>query len=606
MTTVIIGGWLALRSTHSDGPDHDTVPAGSARDFNVLLVTLDTTRPDRIGCYGYAAAQTPNLDALAAHGVLFEDAVTCATSTLPAHATIHTGLSPLHHGAHENGRSRLAADHTTLAERLRQAGYATAAFVSCFVLDARFGLDQGFDTYEFKVGVGLRGEPASLVHERRADDTTRSASAWLKHQTTAQPDRPFFLWVHYFDPHYTYASPLDQLPQFENRPYDAEIAFVDLELGRLLDAVRDSSDLERTLIVVASDHGEGLGQHGESYHGIFLYESTLRTVLILSSPQLFPKAFRVSDRVVGTVDIVPTVLTLLGIAPEATFDGVDLLAAHPDPHRAIYIETYFSHTVGCSELLGLRRHADKFILAPRSEYYNLSSDPGETRNLIDEHAAQATALREQLSALRSAGGAAQEAYEMSDEERSRLAALGYVAALGKWGANWPDPKDKIDVINATTNVAQLLAQRRYADALPIAQQLVNECGAYDLPVRQLVETLEALGRTADAADVLQKYTANYPSVEMLVYAAERYRAWGRAQDAESALGAAELLDPTRGIIWKLRGDQAFEEGAFARAIDLYTRALQLDPQRLGSDVHVRLQQARQRAETAPPASPPGS
>lgn len=583
-------------------PSVDAVPApaGAAQRFNVLLVTLDTTRPDHLGCYGYAPARTPTLDGLAARGVLFENAVSCATSTLPAHSTIHTGLNPLHHGAHENGRSRLADEHTTLAERLSHAGYATAAFVSCFVLDARFGLDQGFSTYDFKVGSGLRGEAATLVHERRADDTTRSAAAWLEQHNRTNRDQPFFLWVHYFDAHYTYDSPLAALPEYDGRPYDAEIAYVDLALGRLLDAVRRDADFDRTLIIVASDHGEGLDDHGESYHGIFVYESTLRAVLVFSCPTLFDRPQRVADRLVGTVDIVPTVLALLGEPPADALDGVNLLAPPADDDRAIYIETYFSRTVGCSELLGLRRRTDKYIRAPRPEYYDLARDPTEQTNLIDERSATALELSSRLTALLAAGNATAALHELTPAEQDRLAGLGYVAALGRPDAAWPDPKDKIDLINSASDVAHLVGQQRFREALPLAQQLVDECGAYDVPIRQLVDILQALHRTTEAADALRRYVAAYPAVDMLIYAAERFRAWEMPDDAASALAAAELLDPRCGMVWKLRGDAAFETSRYAEAARHYTRALDLDAERLGPDVRLRLREAAEKSAGASP------
>jgi choline-sulfatase len=444
--------------------------AGAAQGYNVLLVTLDTTRADRLGCYGATHTDTPNLDALADDGVLFEQAVTSATSTLPSHATIMTGLNPLHHGAHENGKSSLHPRHVTLAERLRQAGYATAAFVSTFVLDARYGLDQGFDQYEFAVGSGLRGPAESIVHERRADDTTRSALEWLGDRPA---DQPYFLWVHYFDPHYTYDSPLAALPKFAGRPYEAEIAFMDAELGKLLTALAARGDHRRTLIVVTSDHGEGLGDHGESFHGVFLYESTLRAVLVFSCPTLFAKPVRVQDRLAGTVDIVPTVLNLVGLPAEGTLDGIDLLTAPAPADRAIYIETFFSRTVGCRELFGLRRLHDKFILAPRPEYYDLRQDPHETRNLYASGAARALEAR-LARMLEKTNPHASTDREMSAEERARLAALGYVAGAGLApDEELPDPKDHIEIVSATSKVGHLIGAGDFAEALPLARELVG-------------------------------------------------------------------------------------------------------------------------------------
>jgi choline-sulfatase len=569
--------------------------AGAAQGYNVLLVTLDTTRADRLGCYGATHTDTPNLDALADDGVLFEQAVTSATSTLPSHATIMTGLNTLHHGAHENGKSSLHPRHVTLAERLRQAGYATAAFVSTFVLDARYGLDQGFDQYEFAVGSGLRGPAESIVHERRADDTTRSALEWLGDRPA---DQPYFLWVHYFDPHYTYDSPLAALPKFAGRPYEAEIAFVDAELGKLLTALAARGDHRRTLIVVTSDHGEGLGDHGESFHGVFLYESTLRAVLVFSCPTLFAKPVRVQDRLAGTVDIVPTVLNLVGLPAEGTLDGIDLLTAPAPADRAIYIETFFSRTVGCRELFGLRRLHDKFILAPRPEYYDLRQDPHETRNLYASGAARALEAR-LARMLEKTNPHASTDREMSAEERARLAALGYVAGAGLApDEELPDPKDHIEIVSATSKIGHLIGAGDFAEALPLARELVGQCGGYDLPVRQLVRCLEALDRRAEAAAALRAFVADYPSVDILIFAARRFHTWGDDDQAAGALAGAEALDPRCGMAEKLRGDWAFAANRFSQAADHYARALKRDPQRMGPGVRKRLNEARKRIPAA--------
>jgi arylsulfatase A-like enzyme len=259
----------------SAGPP--SVTAGAARGYDVILVTLDTVRQDRLGCYGYEYGSTPTFDALAERGVRFEQAVTAAPLTLPSHATMMTGVTPPRHGVHDNGIYRLDEDNETFAEVARAAGYQTAAFVGCFVLDARFGLNQGFDVYDFDVSErGLRPQMLDF-NERSANEVTDAALAWLGER---DPERPYFLWVHYFDAHLPYQSPLAGEARFAGRPYDAEIAFVDREVGRLLEAV----DPERSLVAVASDHGEALGDHGEPTHGLFLYESTVRVPMIVTGP----------------------------------------------------------------------------------------------------------------------------------------------------------------------------------------------------------------------------------------------------------------------------------------------------------------------------------
>ncbi|MCP4591342.1 MAG: sulfatase-like hydrolase/transferase [bacterium] len=607
---VVVGaglvGWFASAPGDDAQPVAlaEVVGRGAAAGFDVLLITLDTTRADRIGCYGYAGARTPALDGLAACGVRFDHAVSSAPTTLPSHATILTGLNPLQHGVHQNGLTPLQEQHVTLAERLGQEGYATAAFVSSYVLDRRFGLGQGFDAYEFAVGPGLRGDPESLVHERRADATTTSALGWLRDREKVAPDAPFFLWVHYFDPHYTYDSPLGGSADFADQPYDAEIAFADLHIRRLLDALEKSGQRNRTLIVVASDHGESLHEHGEAYHGVFLYEPTMHAVLILSCPSVFERAYRVDDRLVGTIDIHPTVLELLGLPVPEGLDGISLLASDPPVDRSIYIETHFSRLFGCQELFGLRRLHDKYILAPTPEYYDLRRDPKEQNNLYADSPPSLAGLEASLAGLLDSAGVSvgvSSPLAMDAEVARRLGALGYVggAEVSRTGP-LPDPKDQIALINQTTEVGILIGAERYAEALPLAQELVSACEAYDLPVRQLADIYMLLDRPDDAIATVGGFVGRYPSVEMLVYLAKLQFAAGNHDACSAALDAAEGLDPACGAVVMLRGDLASAEGRFGEAIVLFERALELDSQRLGPEVRVRLRQARSRAAGTSP------
>ncbi|MEA3409899.1 MAG: sulfatase, partial [Candidatus Eisenbacteria bacterium] len=370
IVVVLAAFWLVNRERPSaervDEPAEarlsELVETGEARGFNVLLVTLDTVRADRLGCYGYESAETPTLDALAAQGVRFDDAVTSVPVTLPSHATILTGLSPLNHGVRDNGRYRLAEEHVTLAEVLSSHGYDTAAFVGCFVVDARFGLDQGFDIYDFEVSAeGYHPEMLDF-NERSATDVTDAAVRWLDERAISGASTPFFAWVHYFDPHQPYQSPLQRLPRFAIRPYDAEIAYVDAELGRLLGKLDDLGARDKTVIVVAGDHGEALGEHGEPTHGMLIYESTMRVPLIVSCTALFDGAYYMADRVVGLTDVRPTVEDLLGVTGSPPVDGESLLRSGADEDRAIYVETEMPLSLaGWSPLRGLRTHNHKYI-----------------------------------------------------------------------------------------------------------------------------------------------------------------------------------------------------------------------------------------------------
>ncbi|MFH0981957.1 MAG: sulfatase [Planctomycetota bacterium] len=404
------------------------VHPGAATGFNVLLITLDTTRPDHLGCYGYKAIETPAIDSLLDHGVRFDDAVASAPLTLPSHASLFTGLHPPTLGVRDNGSYRLGPEYTTLAEVLRNQGYETAAFVAAFILDRRYGLDQGFNVYDFRISETGRKGTETLLNERGADDVTNSAIRWLDQRARSGTAAPFFAWGHYYDPHHPYKSPLADLERFRDKlPYDAEVAFVDMHFKRLLDTVDKHNLRARTLIVVVSDHGESLREHGEPNHGIFIYEATIRSAWLLSNPVLFDRPYRVDDRVVSLVDAFPTLLELLGLPLPSRGDGQSLLSVKPDPDRAVYIESYYPREkLRCSTLCGLRRHTDKYILAPTPEYYDLRKDPREAKNL---YATAPPVLPQRLAELLrnwdQTGGARSGARTMSAEEEARLRSLGY-------------------------------------------------------------------------------------------------------------------------------------------------------------------------------------
>ena len=328
---------------------------GALRGRNVVMVTLDTTRPDRLGFYGNRSIQTPTLDRLAAEGVIFSNAVATATSTLPTHSSIFTGLYPHHHGARANGLYRLAPEQRTLAEMLSDEGYDTAAFVSAFVLAEQFGLNQGFAHYDDETGAL---SVAAGYAERRAEDTTNRAIEWLK----AKRSRPYFLWVHYFDPHQAHTPPA-RFREQNSHPYDGEIAYMDHELRRLLDEVGRTSE-DEPLIVVTADHGEALGEHGEQSHPYLEYDATL------------------------------------GMEVSQTLDGVDL-ATEIDPHRAVISEVVEGQVnFGWAGLAVLYRGSLKYIDGPNPELFDLARDPLEKRNLVSEQHLLADEMKRSLRTLR--------------------------------------------------------------------------------------------------------------------------------------------------------------------------------------------------------------
>ena len=571
----------------------DAAPrAGAASGFNVLLVTLDTVRADALGCYGDAKAHTPVLDRLAQTGARFERALAPAPITLPAHSTLMTGLDPLSHGVRNNGTFRLAAEQLTLAERLAAQGYATGAVVSAFVLDARFGLDQGFGSYDDDLHLDSAAPREGMFRERRANKVTDRAREWLAAHERTAPDKPFFLWAHYFDAHYPYEAPAQFLPPgVSNDPgqpysaeriraqYLAEVAFVDAELGRLLEALGPEK-LARTLVVVTADHGESLGAHGEHTHSRLIYDGVMRVPLIVSSPTLFPTAQHVTTRVVGLVDVAPTVLELLGVAPgEARFDGRSLFDATPDPERAIYGEslvTYYNH--GWAPLHSLTRLEDKVIRAPRSEHYDLKRDPLELDNLMLKAPQRGQALLTRLERLTGAATAPAESGLSADDARE-LAALGYTRSEPQQGAAQVDPKDAIVTWALLTNAQAASVAGRHDDALrEIRKVLAQHPGdAFAWEAEYAVHNRR--GALDDARAALEHVIELSPSAEAYVRMAWLQLQLERRAECERALSAAALLEPEHGDIALIRGEWLFRERRFAEAKEQFQRAIAIDPAR---------------------------
>lgn len=573
----------------------------AASGFNLLLVTLDTTRADRIGCYGYSQADTPTLDGLAQRGVRFAHAFTPVPVTLPSHCTIFTGLQPNHHGVRNNGRYRLATEYTTLAEILQGGGYDTAAFVASFPLDARFGLEQGFEVYDFEVAPEGRSGPNTLANERHAGHVTTSALTWL---SAREPDAaPFFAWVHYFDPHAPYAPP----SSFRNAhppgddsvsaAYDSEIAFVDSQLRRLLDQLDRQGLRRRTLVVIVSDHGEGLGQHGEDEHGGFLYDETTRVAWLISNPDLFHKPRVVGDRIVGTVDMLPTICDVLGLPIPSGLDGVSQLAKPFDPGRALYLETLLtSENYACAPLFGLRRMHDKLIMAPRPEYYDLRNDAGELQNRwrVDQGAAnKLSASLEKIQATGEAGLSSVRSLE--DDEVRRLASLGYISARSSADADSVDPKDQVPLLSELRRAIELHEQNNTAKALLIVEEIMTAAPALDVPVLLAASIHTQADRRDEATGLLERFCSEHATPEALIALARQYFHVKRFDDMERALQAVESIDPQRGVVPLIRGDRYMVENRFDLAVKAYEQALTLDAERIGPHGQRMLQLAREHA-----------
>jgi choline-sulfatase len=581
---------------------------GEARGCNILLITLDTTRPDHLGCYGYTKAVTPNIDALARRGVRFDDAVTTVPLTLPAHASILTGLRPFRHGVRTNGGYRLAPEHLTLAEHLDSNGYATAAFVSCFVLDRRFGIGQGFATYDFAVSEGGDRGANSLFGQRNASDVTDAALGWLADRPAEQP---YFLWVHYYDPHHPYEAPVaagQPRPNTATARYDAEIAYMDAEIGRLLERVQAESNDEPTLIVAASDHGESLGEHGEDRHGLFIYEASMHAALIFSSPTLFERAYRVEKPTVSLVDVFPTIVDLLGLPAVPDLDGFSLIRPGLPAERTVYMESvYAMEGLGCSPLYGLRTHEEKFIESPIAEFYDLKKDPDELENIYSRGGTQIKNQADALKALMSQwpeirNRDSSTLGQLSPDELARLEALGYAAPTSATTDRpLPDAKEQLPLIEGLARAVKIGKQGRLQEALQLALDIAEETEGYDTSAHTVAHIYEAMGRHQDAIDTLERYVAKYPSVNLYLQLAKNYAKLKQWDEFERVLAAAEVLDPLRGSIALLRGDQHFAKKRYRAALREYEHALAIDHHRVEREVRPKIAAARKWLAAEPPA-----
>jgi len=490
-----VAGRPATIRIPADLPRGAAIPArrGEYAGCNVLLITLDTTRADRFGCYGNTELRTPNVDRLAHEGVLFARAVAPAPATLPSHASILTGLYPYHHGARANSSFRLQEDKRTLAEILLEQGYETAAFVSAFVLDARFGLNQGFVFFDDDLGERDLRRPF-VIPQRGGGETTDRALAWLRERT----DRRFFLWVHYFDPHYPYEPPSPYAERYRY-PYDGEVAYTDSLVGRLLDELDTLGLAERTLVILAGDHGEGLGQHDEPTHSVLIYDSTLRVPLILRCGQRLGGGV-VVERPVSLVDIVPTVLTLLGVKAAVAMDGRDLTQPVPD-RRAIFSEAMQAVVdYGWAGLLGVVEGPYKLIHGPKPELYDIAKDPLEKKNLYERHPEIAARLMQRLASFYGddldMASSPTPTEQLAAEEIAALQALGYAGSPAETlppPAERPDPKKMLPLLERVFQAGEIGRREGVDEAIKALKKVVKDAPQFAHARKRLADAYAEKG-----------------------------------------------------------------------------------------------------------------
>ena len=541
---------------------------------NILLITLDTTRADRLGVYGHTLARTPRLDRLAREGVLFERALTVAPITLPAHASLLTGTYPFTHGVRNNGDFSLTETVPTLATTLHDAGYRTAAFISAFVLDRRYGLARGFDEYDDRVTL-----------ERRGDRTAAAAAEWL--DAHASGPAPFFVWLHLYDAHNPYDPPPPFRDAFAGHLYDGEIAFDDEVIGSVLDRLDRAGRLSSTIVAVIGDHGESLGEHGEDTHAVFVYESTLRVPMILAWPGRLPAGRRVSSLVRG-IDLAPTLLDLADRPPLAGAQGrtlMPLVRGAATGARSAYAESYFPLLyMNWAPLRSIQDERWKFIDAPTPELYDLQRDASEQTNLAEREPARAAALRRALDAVTGGAPGVMTRRTIDADTAAKLAALGYVGSAGSGmtptsGAEGPDPKQMIGVFNRLRQANAAVQGGRFAEAAAIARDALRQDPHNAFATIVLANADLEQGRYRDA---IAGYRAYLDLVPASADAHHRIAiCFARLGDSERALAedeAALAIDPRSGDARMLRGGLLAGRGRTDEALRELRGAVDISPE----------------------------
>ncbi|MBI3402343.1 MAG: sulfatase-like hydrolase/transferase [Acidobacteria bacterium] len=592
--------------------------SGQARGANVLLVTIDTLRRDRVGAFGDRRGLTPTLDRIAASGIRYTRAYSHVPMTLPAHTSILTGLTPRRHGVRNNTTFRLDQRVPTLATMLKGIGYRTGAFVGAFVLDARFGLNRGFDEYDDRFGHSDR----ATFHfaERRASDVLSAAGNWIlqpvpnaqpsaiSHQPSAPGAQPWFAWVHLFDPHAPYDAPGGA--GGDRAPYDAEVAYTDAMLGQFLDRLRADHALDRTIVVVTADHGESLGEHGETTHGLFGYNATIAVPLMIAGPAIAPGEVNAP---VAHIDLTPTILDLVGGPIPPGLDGRSLVQPPPRDRPIAFEALDASLTRGWAPLYGVIQDGWKFIDLPDAELYDLAADPGEQRNRAGADP-RGEVLKTTLRLLSEPVGSAP-AVSLDSEAAGRLRSLGYsggsvtsrrsvtaaddpkrlvtlherfTAALTTFDGGHPEEAlsafrsildTRPDFISARASAATvLLALGRPSEAVRLLREApADQADAGDL-LAKLGSALRGTGDLKGAAAALERARdAGNQNPEVLNDLAVAYAGLGRPTEARTLFDALLARAPGSATTWFNFGLFELQARRNADAASAFRRAVQIEP-----------------------------
>jgi arylsulfatase A-like enzyme/Tfp pilus assembly protein PilF len=581
---VLIGAALVTSTFAFASAEGQAKPAVPKQRPNVILITIDTLRADHLGCYGYADIKTPTLDGLAADGILFERAISQVPLTWPSHAVILTGTYPFQNGVQDFTGQPLSPQFRTVAQAFKQAGYATGAVVSAFVLDRSWGLARGFDYYDDAFSAETFQKKDIGLVDRRAGESVDHALAWLK----KTPRRPFFLWLHLYDPHSPYDPPEPYRTEYKAHLYDGEIAYADHELGRLVAWLKGNKLYDSSFIVALSDHGESLGEHGEDEHGFFVYNSTVHVPLIVKPPAGSGISRDRRRQPVETTSVAPTLLARAGVkdaAIEKQFQDAPILSEKGSAQASSYSETFYPFSsFGWSPLRALESERFHYIEAPKPELYDLQNDPGETHNLAADQPAAEAVLKEKLQQLTSHNpfsSKVSSATSLNPDAQEKLRSLGYLGFRASVSpeelkAGLADPKEKIGEFNAILR-AQDAFQRGDTDK---AEALLTDVAQQDPKIYIIPFMLgeSALKRQdwTKAAQQLQHCLDLNPNFDnAMTGLAYAFAKLGRPEDAKTWLQKAIKNNPENYRAWYQIG--LLQTDDFAATKSAYEKALSIQP-----------------------------
>jgi len=583
--------WLFLRPEKAPAKRIERLWADKGIDKpNVILVTLDTTRADHIGCYGYSGGKTPHLDALAGRGILFEQAATSSPLTLPAHCSILTGMYPTYHGVRINGNTALNEEQTTIAEVLSARGYQCGAFIGAFVLDGRWGLKQGFQHYDDQFDLKKYKHIDLGAIQRPGDQVMDAALSWLE----SQKKNPFFAWVHLYDPHTPYEPPEPYRSEFGPRGlaglYDGEIAFMDEQVGRCAAWLEKNGLDKNTILILIGDHGEGLGSHGEGTHGYFIYDYAVHVPFIAVTPFEGLRGIRVSSQV-RAVDVFPTLLELSNAGPTSETQGRSLLPLMFRPEKKeesyAYAESMSPNLqFGWSPLHSLRTPRFKYIDSPRAELYDLTQDGDELTNLYEGHLDIVRKMKAELERLMDETGRdapTPQAANLDKETMERLSALGYigapVAARKKAGQGpLADPKDKLMVFQAVTAAGEMILQDKYAEAAAMVESALRDEPMIPQALLILSTCYVELGRKEEAKAKLELILKEDPeSIQALVSMANILLEERKNEDVIALCKRALSLDERNSQAQMLIGEVLLGELRYGEALPYLEKAVEILP-----------------------------